>query len=126
MVNEIIKYLNSIGEVNLSAQKVELGAVQEVEKASKDLVRFIETTLTRVGSLRTEITEKSIKFEKDRLSALAKFEQLSKSFRVAEASLISTAKDLGVNYQEIPAYKKARQVENYVINVAKEDSLKKL
>jgi hypothetical protein len=35
MVNEIIKHLNSIGEVNLSAQKIELGLVDDASHYMK-------------------------------------------------------------------------------------------
>ena len=35
MVNEIIKYLNGIGEVNLSAQKIELGVIEDMKKSSE-------------------------------------------------------------------------------------------
>ena len=42
MVNEIIKHLNSIGEVNLSAKKIELGLIDDIQDLSNQVSKITQ------------------------------------------------------------------------------------
>ncbi len=125
-MSNLIKTLNKIHDskvLELKSEKLELGA-KSIEKSAKQLKSFFDSTLSRIGDERRLVQEKLEKLTKDSKSALKKYEGLKKDFKVSEAQLIDQAKELGINYQEVPAWKEARKIVNYIDSYAKDEYLK--
>ena len=108
MVNEIIKYLNSIGEVNLSAQKIELAGVNELTKANDDVLKALKTSDKLWRDYQDYLTRADkpygamIKSRQDLINAQYKLVTTLKQVE-------QTAKELGVSADVIPIYKGSKQ-----------------
>jgi hypothetical protein len=108
MVNEIIKYLNSIGEVNLSAQKIELAGVNELTKANDDVLKALKTSDKLWRDYQDYLTRADkpygamIKSRQDLINAQSKLVTTLKQVE-------QTAKELGVSADVIPIYKGSKQ-----------------
>jgi hypothetical protein len=96
MVNEIIKHLNSIGEVNLSAHKIELGSVQDLEARVKAMVPdyndFVKTKEDRVD---LGIEYSKLQDKEKKLAASLKSD--AKGIEKDLDKVKQQAKDLGVD-----------------------------
>jgi seryl-tRNA synthetase len=96
MVNEIIKHLNSIGEVNLSAQKIELGSVQDLEARVKAMVPdFNELQKTSDQRLEVGIEYSKLKDKEKKLAS--SLESDAKGIEKDLEKVKQQAKDLGVD-----------------------------
>ena len=108
MVNEIIKHLNSIGEVNLSAQKIELTGVNELTKANDDVLKALKTSDKLWRDYQDYLTRADkpygsmIKSRQDLINAQSKLVTTLKQVE-------QTAKELGVSADVIPIYKGSKQ-----------------
>ena len=94
----------------LSVQKVELGAIDDL----KDAKAYYKTTIDMALGVNDEIedvvskmnaTKSAASLAEDKLKALSKIE--------------NTAKELGINPNEIPEYKEALNFKNYIVNIQK-------
>lgn len=118
MVNEIIKHLNSIGEVNLSAQKIELGVVEDMKKSSEQ-TKKLEGDLRASSKQMDDLTATRKKLEVEYEKLQKQIDKASESFFASEKkvdalaaksnSLLDKAKraanELGVNPTTIEGYK---------------------
>jgi cell division protein FtsB len=107
MVNEIIKHLNSIGEVNLSAQKIELSVISDLANYSSK-ANGLESKVSKLES-DFDNAEKILSTARKELNSLSKeAEIITDVLADGLDKILKQSKELGINVNDVPVYKEAK------------------